>query len=297
MKRILIVEDEYFLLETMVKFMNNIENLRAVGYSNLNDAIESIQSHPPDLIFSDINLPDGSGLELITYLNQQNLKIPLIFVSAFVSTYKKRIPEESHITVLEKPVSMKRLVTLAREKLAEATTEYQFDLSDYLQISSMGGHSVLLRCGDHGTITLVKGELWTAEDAQGKGEAAFKRLVAISEVHGRHGELTCKRVDEKGIGARTIFGNLDNLLLNAVFEEEEQQRHDPSLEESPEPEKEPVKLQDLIDRGVDKLLSKDFQAALPLFQNALKLSPNHALVKANIKRLAQLGFVSEEDAP
>jgi len=295
MKRILIVEDEFFLLESMLKFMNGMENVRAVGFPNLGDAIDSIANHTPDLIFSDINLPDGSGLELITYLNQRNLKIPLVFVSAFISDYRNRIPEASHITLLEKPVSMKRLVALAEEKLSEGSGDYQFKLSDYLQISAMGGHSVQLHCGDQGTITLVNGDLWTAKDPFGQGEEAFKRLVAEAEVHGHNGYLTCKRIDEKDIGSRTITGSLDNLLLNAVFEEEEQQREHPQ-ERLAQTKLNGESLQTLLDEGVDRLLHKDFQAALELFTRAKKLSPKHALVNANIKRLAQLGFVSQEDA-
>lgn len=293
MKRMMIIEDEYFLLESMTKFMKDLDQTRVVGYTNLTDAFKAIRTQAPDLIFSDIRLPDGSGLELITFLNQCKLKPPIVFISAYVADYNDRIPTDSDIMVLEKPVPMAKLVEIAREKLGSQTREYHFKLTDYLQIAAMGGHSVLIQIGQKGTITIVNGELWAAEDEKGSGEDAFKRLVAAAEVHHQDGFLSCKDLSDKQMEARTIYGQLDNLLLNAVFEEEQQLRQ--GLTPDP-PSSDPggKSLEELIELGVEKLLNKEMQAALDLFTSAHTLDPDNAMVNANIERLVQLGFVTEE---
>jgi len=288
MKRILIVEDEFFLLESMIKFMEGLDNVRARGCVNLSQALESIEKQPPDLIFSDINLPDGSGLELISFLSNRDIHIPLIFVSAYISDYHNHIPAASNIMVLEKPVSMKRLRKIAAEKLAGDDGHYTFKLSDYLQIAAIGDHTVRLDCGI-GTITMVKGQLWACRDGSGEGKEAFKRLVASAEVHDRQGKVVCKKIDAEEMGPSNITGSLDNLLLNAVFEEEQSLRFG-------EQGTSPVNFESLLEKGVEKLLSKQYAEALACFETARELQPDNRTVNVNIQRLNQLGYTSDKEA-
>ena len=287
MKHILIVEDEPFLLASMVKFMDALENVRTRGCANLTDALAAIGEQAPDLVFSDINLPDGSGLALIDALDRRGLQIPLIFVSAFISDYRGRIPPDSRIMVLEKPISMKRLRQIAREKLGESARTYVFKLSDYLQIAAMGNHTVCLDRGMGQKITVVDGELWSAFDAIGEGEAAFKRIVASAEVHGNNTGLVCRQITESEIGARNIQGGLDNLLLEAVIEEEEQIHQNGTA-------RDPAALDfdSLLDQGVEKLLGKAYGDALAIFEQLARLDPEHRIVRTNIQRLNELGYSS-----
>lgn len=293
-QRILIVEDEFFLLESMIKFMGSLENVRTRGAATLGEALRAIDEQPPDLIFSDINLPDGSGLELLSYLSERNLHPPLVFVSAYISDYRDRIPPDSNIMVLEKPISLKRLRHIATQQLEAAETEYVFKLSDYLQIATMGAHTMRLECGDMGTITMVNGALWSAADAHGAGLDAFKRLVVACEVHGKRPRLSCKKADPADLGPQNLEGSMDSLLLNAVFEEEEQRRlgSEPAAEAASD-----VPFETHLEQGVEHLLNKSYGEALVQFRAARDLKPDHKVVRANIDRLKQLGYGAEEDTP
>ena len=63
--------------------------LREAGYGNLevlqagdgNEALAVIGKDPPDLIFSDWNMPNKSGIELLQALNEEGYKIPFGFVT------------------------------------------------------------------------------------------------------------------------------------------------------------------------------------------------------------------------
>jgi two-component system chemotaxis response regulator CheY len=63
--------------------------LREAGYGHLevlqagdgNQALDVIHKDPPDLIFSDWNMPNKSGLELLEALNAEGYKIPFGFVT------------------------------------------------------------------------------------------------------------------------------------------------------------------------------------------------------------------------
>lgn len=63
--------------------------LREAGYGNLevlqasdgNEALAVIHKDLPDLIFSDWNMPNKSGIELLQALNEEGYKIPFGFVT------------------------------------------------------------------------------------------------------------------------------------------------------------------------------------------------------------------------
>lgn len=289
MKRILVLEDEFFLLDSMTKYLRGLPDVRVYGYGNLKAAVQGIRDHAPDLIFSDIRLPDGSGLSLIDELNSMGMAVPLVFISAYVADHRERIPDNHHISVLEKPVSLKKLRDLAQEKLtaADDSGEFFFKLSDYLQIAAMGRHTVRVNCGSHGFIVVVDGRPHHAQDAGGDGVSAFKRIVAACEVGGAQVPITCARLEEAQIGPESLSGSLDGLLLDAVREVDEQERGRLEAADS-EDEASTEDFDAAYERGVELMLAKDYRAAHQAFSVAHQMNPDHNLVRTNLERLSQL---------
>lgn len=68
--------------------------LREAGYGHLevlqaadgNQALEVIHKDPPDLILSDWNMPNKSGLELLEALNEEGYRITFGFVTTEATT-------------------------------------------------------------------------------------------------------------------------------------------------------------------------------------------------------------------
>jgi len=86
MRSILLVEDEQD-----IQFANRILLERKGGYAvrlamNLAEARRSIEEAAPDVILLDINLPDGSGLDLLNELRERNMKIPVLLLTALSET-------------------------------------------------------------------------------------------------------------------------------------------------------------------------------------------------------------------
>jgi len=79
--KILIVEDEVDLLESMVHYLETDEYVceKATDYQT---ASEKLNLYSYDLIVLDITLPDGSGLELIPFIKEEQAKAGIIVVSA-----------------------------------------------------------------------------------------------------------------------------------------------------------------------------------------------------------------------
>ena len=67
--RILVVEDHNFLREGIVRLLNLQPDLACCGQAEtVAGAVNAVLDHRPDLLLTDIRLPDGDGLQLIDFL-------------------------------------------------------------------------------------------------------------------------------------------------------------------------------------------------------------------------------------
>lgn len=128
---VLIIEDEQPAARRLRKMIQEIDsNARIVG---MLDSIESVvdwwgQHQPPDLIFLDIQLADGSSFELFSLIDIQQ---PVIFVTAF-DQYAIQAFKVNAIDYLLKPVKREELVS-AIDKYRSKQPE-KIDYHQFLQI-------------------------------------------------------------------------------------------------------------------------------------------------------------------
>ena len=79
--KILIVEDEIELLESIVSFLKN-EDFICEKASTFFDAEDKLVSFKYDVVVLDINLPDGSGIDLLRMIKEQSPETGVLIVSA-----------------------------------------------------------------------------------------------------------------------------------------------------------------------------------------------------------------------
>ena len=79
--KLLIIEDEKALSDSVVDYLNDEGHLCEAVY-NYADADEKIDLHDYDCIVVDINLPDGSGLDLIKKVKKAAKQMGIIIISA-----------------------------------------------------------------------------------------------------------------------------------------------------------------------------------------------------------------------
>ncbi|HEU4858663.1 MAG TPA: response regulator [Chitinophagaceae bacterium] len=106
-KKMLVVEDqgETCLLLDLVLSDRKFE----MDYvNNLLDADEYLQKNKPSIILLDNKLPDGFGVDFISYVKQKYPKIKIIMISGF-STARDVAMENGADAFLEKPFSKKNV--------------------------------------------------------------------------------------------------------------------------------------------------------------------------------------------
>lgn len=81
MKQLMIVEDDKELNQGLCKALKT-EDLQIVSCQNLKSAREQLQCGGVSLVLLDINLPDGSGLDLLREIRESTLDISVILLTA-----------------------------------------------------------------------------------------------------------------------------------------------------------------------------------------------------------------------
>lgn len=118
MIKTVIIDDEINNQELISNLLKSYaENVQVVGLANsVESAYKAINEHQPDLIFLDIQMPDGTGFDLLKKFDKINFKI--IFVTAH-QEFAIEAFKYSALDYLLKPLSPANL--LAAVKKAEET--------------------------------------------------------------------------------------------------------------------------------------------------------------------------------
>ena len=108
--KILIVEDNKKLLEAISESLS-AEQFLCAATGSFNEAYEKVFLNPYDIAIVDINLPDGSGLDLIREIKTQKIDSGIIVISARNSIDNKieglELGADDYIT---KPFDMAELI-------------------------------------------------------------------------------------------------------------------------------------------------------------------------------------------
>lgn len=104
-----IIEDEKnnqkFLEQTLLKYVKDIE---IVGIAeSVVDGINLINSSNPDLVYMDIELPDGNGFNILEKIDNKNINV--IFTTAF-ENYALKAFRYSAVDYLLKPFNIEELI-------------------------------------------------------------------------------------------------------------------------------------------------------------------------------------------
>lgn len=120
--RIFVVDDEFVIASTLALILRH-KGFDAISFNAPVDALEAARSRVPDLLISDVVMPQFSGVELAVRIREQcpNCKILLFSGQAATTGLLQNANERGHhFEVMSKPVHPTDLL----KRIAEATAEY-----------------------------------------------------------------------------------------------------------------------------------------------------------------------------
>jgi two-component system response regulator HydG len=139
MAKILIVEDDLTFSQLLEGFFKKHQHEPTVVH-NIKNAYRNLDQKEYDLLLVDYRLPDGTGLDILSYVNGQGLDLPLVIMTSFndVRTAVKSI-QQGASDYITKPVNPDELLMIVKNALEKGKEE------DIAKISSddetIKGHS------------------------------------------------------------------------------------------------------------------------------------------------------------
>ena len=115
---VLLVEDEPINRRILAKILSRFVTTVVEAVDGL-DALEKLQTHTPDLIITDLNMPKMDGLSLIRRLRQTGNRVPILVLSAHnEASILAQAAELDAFRFLFKPVRVELLVAALEETMA-----------------------------------------------------------------------------------------------------------------------------------------------------------------------------------
>lgn len=122
-KSVLIVDDEQEIVAVLTELFES-EGWEVLAASNGKEALQKIKSGSPDVVLSDIQMPDMDGLELLETIYKSGVDTPVILLTGFRDAKKmQRAWEACVFDFTDKPFNSKHLVSLV-ESAREFGEEY-----------------------------------------------------------------------------------------------------------------------------------------------------------------------------
>ncbi|RZK82713.1 MAG: sigma-54-dependent Fis family transcriptional regulator [Pedobacter sp.] len=189
MARILIIEDDRTFSQILEGFLSKHQH-QTVACFEIKKALQQIDQQTFDLLLVDYRLPDGTGLDILSYASEKGLDMPIIIMTSFndVRTAVKSI-QLGAIDYITKPVNPDELLMLINKALAEDDTSEDSSveyadaiqgkskiadkLYEYISVVAPTDMSVIIQ-GESGT-----GKEYAARKLHSKSKRRDKPFVAI----------------------------------------------------------------------------------------------------------------------
>jgi CheY-like chemotaxis protein len=115
--KVLVVDDNKDFADLIQSLLED----EGMEVMSANDGIEGYADYllfSPDLVITDIQMPGGTGLDMMQHIRTHNPMIKTIYMSGNIDSYRLSLAQEQQrypVTVFRKPFSLKSLMKLVSE--------------------------------------------------------------------------------------------------------------------------------------------------------------------------------------
>ena len=216
MKNILLVDDERSLLLSMAEGLEAfVKDFKVHTAMNGREALEVFDSHPVDVVVTDLRMPEMEGFELLDWMRERHPEVPAIVLSAFVTPrIEDKLREMGAAEVLAKPLDFRKLAASILAALAgrDGAGTGEATLADRLRALEAEKGTVLMEvesAGQSGFILVVNGEVQDAVLGKAQGEEAALSILRWQNPVVRAKEAPAKKVRQN------IYADVSTLLRRA----------------------------------------------------------------------------------
>lgn len=117
---VLLVDDDRYIIKALLEKVNwdKLDIQEVFSANNMRQAQEIIKTHPVDLLISDIEMPQGSGLQLLSWVRQENYELQTIFLTNYADfNYAQKAIELQSFEYYLKPIEFDKLELIIHKAL------------------------------------------------------------------------------------------------------------------------------------------------------------------------------------
>ena len=117
-RRIVVIDDNEEFLASLCQRLEEGDN-EVHAFTTVKDTTEYLTENPVDLVITDLKMPDGDGLSLISQLHDRFPNLPVVMVSAYATDdLVERIRKSGVQKFLTKPVNFSELDDVVKSCVA-----------------------------------------------------------------------------------------------------------------------------------------------------------------------------------
>ncbi|MBD3225398.1 MAG: response regulator [Caldithrix sp.] len=117
MAKALYIDDDLYM-HRLVKLLFKDQNIQFDFVAEGRSALKYLMDNQYDIIFTDIQMPGISGIELIQKIREKQSSIPIVIVSAFKGKLSiSELEYRNDIRIIDKPFTRKQIMSVAQELL------------------------------------------------------------------------------------------------------------------------------------------------------------------------------------
>ena len=125
MPNILIVDDDDSVRKTLRRILER-EGYAVVDCANGQEALRAVSEHGPDLVITDVYMPEMDGIEFLTSLRENDPDLPVLAVSGGARVSPDFVLEDASQlgadAVMSKPYQIDQMRQMVRDLLARRGT-------------------------------------------------------------------------------------------------------------------------------------------------------------------------------
>ncbi len=220
MAHIVIVDDEDLYIEFAAMALKSVGHTVTVTTSP-RVAIGLVDANPPDLVISDINMPEMTGFELAAIMNTDGARrwIPVIFMSSRDDGLSlKEAFGVGAVDYLVKPFKRQHLLDTVNKKLAETERrrtardlpQNAADPADHDSMPVIPGYTLICPLGAGGM-----GHVYLA-DRNKNGMRCALKVLALADEGKAQNEILMRFLEERAILARIEHPNVARVFDHGI---------------------------------------------------------------------------------
>jgi DNA-binding NtrC family response regulator len=220
--RILIVDNED-ILASDIEAELNLLGAEVARSGSCKDALQLFKNFAPDVVITDLNLPDGNGLDLLTTWKKDHPEVPVILITAH-SAVKSAVAAMrlGAFDYLQKPFDFKNLVAAVQRagevsSLRQKVSSFQGrerDLGDFTIIGEHKSTRDLIQKLQRIAKSKVDTVLITGPSGTGKELAARALHTWSTRSHQPFVEINCASIPENLLESE-LFGHEKGAFTDA----------------------------------------------------------------------------------